>query len=76
MQLPKLVEDAKQAWKWYSVHWFIAIAIAEGLWAKFGPQVAAHVNPTYLHLALVGAAIVGATTRLLAQSGVISKDGK
>lgn len=69
----RLVDNWRQAWKWYSVHIMIAIVALPEIWGYFPPEWKESLPPNFLAIAmsvLGGSAIVA---RVFSQE---SKDGK
>ena len=58
----KLVDDAKQAWKWFSMQAMVWALAVQGAWEVLPPEMKAGVPPqavTWITFALLGMGIVG-----------------
>lgn len=58
----KLVDDAKNAWRWVSMQAMTAALAVQGAWAVLPDEMRATIPPTYVQwatFALLGLGIVG-----------------
>jgi protein-S-isoprenylcysteine O-methyltransferase Ste14 len=63
----KLVEDAKQAWRWISVQ-AMALALAvQGAWEVLPPEMKASIPPQYVTWLTLALLVLGLAGRLVKQ---------
>lgn len=62
-----LVENARQAWRWFSVQALAAIAIIETLWLSLPPETVALIPAEWKAGIVTFLAVAGAIGRLVKQ---------
>ena len=63
----KLVENAGQAWKWFSVQAFVAIGLLQAAWETLPPEAVNIIPVDWRGYITLGLAIAGIAGRLIAQ---------
>lgn len=63
----KLVEDAGQAWKWFSVHALVAIGLVQAAWETLPAEAMAVIPVDWRGYITLGLAIAGIAGRLIPQ---------
>ena len=63
----KLVEDAGQAWKWFSVQALVAIGLVQAAWETLPAEAMAVIPDDWRGYITLGLAIAGLAGRLIAQ---------
>ena len=63
----KLVENAGQAWKWFSVQAFVAIGLVQAAWETLPAEAMAVIPVDWRGYITLGLAIAGVAGRLIAQ---------
>lgn len=67
MKKPKMVKDANQAWRWFSIR-AMALAIAlEGAWQAIPVDLKASIDETWRTVIVIGLLIGGVVGRLIDQ---------
>jgi len=63
----KLVENARQAWKWFSVQALAMLALVPLIWSELPPETQEIIPPTWRPWIVTGVALAGIAGRLIAQ---------
>ena len=63
----KLVPNARQAWRWFSVQAFVAIGLTQAAWETLPPEALNVIPVDWRGYITLGLAIVGLAGRLIAQ---------
>ena len=63
----RLVEGWRQAWRWYSVHFFTLLAALPIVWMEIPEDVKALIPAEYTPWILTSLALAGAVSRLVRQ---------
>jgi hypothetical protein len=63
----KLVSDARQAWRWFSIQAFVAIAALQAAWAALPPEGLSVIPAEWRGYVTLGLALAGAVGRLIPQ---------
>jgi protein-S-isoprenylcysteine O-methyltransferase Ste14 len=64
----KLVENWKQAWRWFSVQALAAVALLPVVWPQLPPQVTAWLPESWRPWIIVALAVGGIMGRLIDQN--------
>lgn len=63
----KLVDNARQAWRWFSVQAMAIIAVLPLIWEQMPPEVLAVIPAVWLPWIAAGMALLGLVGRLVKQ---------
>lgn len=65
----RMVQDARRAWRWFSVQMLAALAAMPLIWAAIPPDVQAFLPPEWRPWVLAAMAVAGIAGRLIDQGG-------
>jgi di/tricarboxylate transporter len=63
----KLVDDARRAWRWFSVQALAVLAVVPLIWGELPPEVTALIPAGWHPYILAGVAVAGIMGRLVDQ---------
>lgn len=66
----KLIQDWKQAWKWFSVHGLLAIAFLQLLWPEVPPEIKAQLPDAFVRWTTLALTAITLWGRLVQQQHV------
>jgi hypothetical protein len=67
MNLPTLIDNARSAWRLYSVQAFVALITLETMWLAVPAEIKAGLSPSFVHWVSLVVAVGGLIGRFMKQ---------